>query len=332
MRAFLHKPYRWAALFSGIMACLLAVALLATFVLPVVGQRVQAASTEKLAQIAAAAGAASSDAAGAGVVAAGEGDTGLSADTRGAVAAQVTTTGDSYSDGTISIAVDELRVQDTTVFVASVKVPSVAYLKTALAGGVYGRNIKETTSEMADDNGAILAINGDFYGFDDEGFVLRNGVLYRSDTGGEVCVVGTDGQMSCMDASAVDASILAEAWQIWTFGPALIQDGQVAVGVDEEISGRSARSNPRTAIGQVATGDGSLEYLFVVSGGRDGSNAGLSLYELAQVMQDYGCEAAYNLDGGGSSCMVFNGQVLNSQVSGRSNSEREVSDIVYIGY
>ena len=53
----------------------------------------------------------------------------------------------------------------------------------------------------------------------------------------------------------------------------------------------------------------------------------------AQVMQQYGCKTAYNLDGGGSSTMYFNGQVVNNPTTnGRKISERSVSDIVYLGY
>ena len=60
---------------------------------------------------------------------------------------------------------------------------------------------------------------------------------------------------------------------------------------------------------------------------------GLSLYQLAEVMKSYGAKTAYNLDGGGSSTLYFNGQVINKPTTGGNKiSERAVSDIVYIGY
>ena len=74
-----------------------------------------------------------------------------------------------------------------------------------------------------------------------------------------------------------------------------------------------------------------LHYLFVVSDGRTEESEGLSLYELAAYLQSRGVETAYNLDGGGSSTMVFNGRVVNKPTSGRSIGERSVSDIVFIG-
>ena len=72
--------------------------------------------------------------------------------------------------------------------------------------------------------------------------------------------------------------------------------------------------------------------MFVVSDGRTDESEGLSLYELATFMQGLGVKEAYNLDGGGSSTMYFNGEVINNPTSNGKIKEREVSDIVYIGY
>ena len=114
---------------------------------------------------------------------------------------------------------------------------------------------------------------------------------------------------------------------IFSFGPALVMDGEVSVADGDEVA-RSMTSNPRTAIGQI----GSLHYAFVVTDGRTEESAGLSLVQLADLMLDIGCETAYNLDGGGSSTMVFQGEVVNNPTTnGRTITEREVSDIVYIG-
>ena len=85
----------------------------------------------------------------------------------------------------------------------------------------------------------------------------------------------------------------------------------------------------RTAIGIIDE----LHYVFIVSDGRTDESEGLSLYELAEFMQSLGTTVAYNLDGGGSSTMVFNGEVINNPTTnGKSIKERSVSDIVYIGY
>ena len=244
-------------------------------------------------------------------------------------------TADSYSDSNINISLSEYKVNDTAVYLAEVSLDSPEYLKTAFAQGAYGRNVTETTSEIAESVSAILAINGDFYGTQEKGYVIRNGVLYRSEGSAdrEDLVIYEDGSFEIISESEVSAEQLLEngAVQTLSFGPALVEEGEISVGLNEEV-GRAMASNPRTAIGIKADGT----YLLAVSDGRTDESEGLSLYELAEFMRSMGAVTAYNLDGGGSSTMVFNGTVVNDPTGGRaghgSGSERSVSDIVYIGY
>ena len=235
----------------------------------------------------------------------------------------------SYQDENISITINEYNQYDTAIYVADVKVSSPEYLKTALAQNAYGRNITEKTSEMASNAEAILAINGDYYGTQQTGYVLRNGVLYR-DTASENqedLVIYEDGSFEIIEETDVTAQELLSngAVQILSFGPALVINGEISVTEDEEV-GKAKASNPRTAIGIIDEN----HYVFVVSDGRTDQSEGLSLYELAQFMKQLGVETAYNLDGGGSSTMYFNSEIINNPTSGGSIKERSVSDIVYI--
>ncbi len=247
-------------------------------------------------------------------------------DTSGAV-----TTENSYEDENISITITEYFEYDTAIYVADVTVSSPEYLKTALANDIYGRNITQTTSDMAESKGAILAVNGDYYGAQTKGYVIRNGVLYRDTSAGnqEDLVIMQDGSFRIINESSVSASDLLNegAQQLLSFGPALITDGTISVDQDDEV-GQAMASNPRTAIGIIDD----CHYVFVVSDGRTDESEGLDLYELAEFMETLGVETAYNLDGGGSSTMYFNGQIINNPTTnGNSESERSVSDIVYIG-
>lgn len=237
-----------------------------------------------------------------------------------------------YHDDQIDIVLTTMRVENTTVYVADVQIADISLLKTALAGNTYARNLTETTSVQAANAGAILAINGDYYGAQERGYVLRNGVLYRASaqSGTDALVIGADGNFRIITEGETSADTLVRegAWQVLTFGPALINDGQVTVSSSDEV-GRAMTSNPRTAIGQISEG----HYLLVVSDGRTKESTGLSLRQLAEMMQSLGAQVAYNLDGGGSSTMVFQGRVVNNPTTnGRSIRERSVSDIVYIGY
>ena len=230
----------------------------------------------------------------------------------------------------MQIEVSKLRAYDTDIYVADIQVSSAEYLKTALAQNAYGRNLKDTTSNMADEAGAVLAINGDYYGFRDDGYVVRNGVLYRdtASAGTDALVIYGDGSMGAASQDTTSAASLVEsgAWQVLSFGPVLVNDGEISVQAGSEVD-QAMGSNPRTAIGMISP----LHYVVVVSDGRTGDNDGLSLYQLAQVLVDNGATFAYNLDGGGSTTLYFKGEVLNNPSSGNRSGERSVSDIVYFG-
>lgn len=238
----------------------------------------------------------------------------------------------SYEDEYIRITINEYRKYDTAVYIADIRLSDPGFLKTALAKDSYGRNIKETTSDMAQNHNAILAINGDYYGSREKGYVLRNGVLYREKGSSkrEDLVIDQDGSFRIIQERDVSARQLLQegAAQVLSFGPALVVDGQIAVGKNEEV-GQATYSNPRTAIAMVDE----LHYLMVVSDGRTNRSEGLSLYQLAEILVEQGAQTAYNLDGGGSSTMWFNGRIINEPVNhGSEVSERRISDIVYIGY
>ena len=238
----------------------------------------------------------------------------------------------SYEDWNISITLTEYREEDTSIYVADIVLSSPEYLKTAFAQNSYGKNVTEKTSEIAEGVNAMLAINGDYYGAQEKGYVLRNGTLYRSEAeeGQEDLVIYEDGSFEIISEESVTAEELLEqgAQELLSFGPALIENGTIAVTEEDEV-GKAMASNPRTAIGIIDN----LHYVFVVSDGRTEESEGLSLLELAEFMDGLGVETAYNLDGGGSSTMYFNGEVINTPTTdGRSVKERSVSDIVYIGY
>lgn len=246
--------------------------------------------------------------------------------------AQVTDT--SYSDGNISVNLTKKTVNETQTYVADVTLSSADYLKTALAQNSYGSNVTAKTSVTAAENNAILAINGDYYGANSSGYVIRNGVVYRdsardNSSNGDLAIY-KDGSFKIIYENQVSADQLVQdgVVNLLAFGPSLVEDGEISVGTNAEV-GQAMASNPRTAIGIIDEN----HYIIVVSDGRTSESKGLSLYQMAEVMKSYGVKTAYNLDGGGSSTLYFNGQVINKPTTGGSKiSERAVSDIVYIGY
>lgn len=250
---------------------------------------------------------------------------------------EVTTTDTSYQDDNISITITTGNTSNTTYYVADITFSSADYLKIALAQDTFGTNITETTSSIASSKNAIFAINGDYYGANTSGYVIKNGVLYRStnrQSDYDDLAIYSDGSFGTFNESDTTAQELLDSGIVNTFafGPTLVSNGRIAVSESEEV-GQAMAENPRTAIGIIETDDGSLHYIVIVSDGCTDESAGLILYEMAELMQSYGVTTAYNLDGGGSSTTYFNGKVINNPTtSGNTIEERAVSDIVYIGY
>ena len=328
VRSFFEKPYRWATMYGVILALAFAFALLDAFVIPRAQARVESpfmTAQPEASEHGDSAGYIAPDAATDHTEK--EDDNNADAEENPPVAPVITDT--SYKDENISISIETARKNGTTFYVADILLSDASYLKTALAKNVFGRNIKQTTTAMAEEHQAIFAVNGDYYGFRDTGYVLRNGVSYRDNGNDDALAIDGDGNFSVVREGSASMESLVDdgAWQVFSFGPTLVLDGEIAVDSSSEVS-KSKNSNPRTAIGQA----GELHYIVIVSDGRTQESQGLSLLELAEEFAGRGCSIAYNLDGGGSSTMVFNGRIINNPTDGRRAGEREVSDIVYIGY
>lgn len=240
-------------------------------------------------------------------------------------------TATAHEDDTKAIAIETYERNSTQIHVATVTIKGDASIKTALADETYGRNVKAKTSTTAQSVNAVLAVNGDYYGARDAGYVIRNGQLLRSDSqdaNQEDLVIYQDGSFEIIREGDITAQELLNkgAVQVLSFGPALIENSQVAVDSADEV-GKAMASNPRTAIGIIDD----KHYVLVVSDGRTDESKGLSLKELADFMKELKVTTAYNLDGGGSSTMYFNGQIINKPTTnGHNIEEREVSDIVYL--
>ena len=235
----------------------------------------------------------------------------------------VTVTENSYTSPDISITVSEETLGRTTYYLADIYVRDITCFRSAMAGDTYGSGFRDSIADMAALNNALLAVNGDYYGNTNEGVVIRNGVIYRANrTNCDVCVLYYDGTMQVMPGASfsVEDAVERGAWQAWTFGPALLDtDGSVLTSFDS--TGRIISANPRTAIGYYEPG----HYCLVVVDGR-GESAGITLPDLSQLFYDLGCTAAYNLDGGNSSIMVWNSEVINDP----SGGGRESSDALLI--
>ncbi len=224
---------------------------------------------------------------------------------------------DSYISEHVNVSFRKVELPALSYHVAEIYVSDIQYLRTAFGPKGYGS--RGMTADLAAANDAIVAISGDYFSARKEGVIVRNGVLYRETRFEDVCVLLSDGRMITMSNQELNMDELKQAapWQVWSFGPSLLRDGEPLTEFKSTVS----RSNPRSAIGCVEPG----HYFFVQVDGRGARGSrGMTLAELASLFSELGCQTAYNLDGGQTSGVAWYGKLISYPYG------RGVSDIIYI--
>jgi exopolysaccharide biosynthesis protein len=250
-----------------------------------------------------------------------------------------TTNAESTSDMTYTSSSTSISITKVTTgsgdnslvyYVADVQLAAGSTLDTGLSSGTFEGKAQDTSS-IAEESNAVFAVNGDYYSARDDGIIIRNGVLYRNIPAREGLAIYKDGTMKVYDETEVSADqLLADGvWNTFSFGPILLDQGDIPDGLDTYEPVSNAKhpiqgSQPRTGIGIIDAN----HFVFVVVDGRSSSSTGVTLEEFAEIFKSLGCTTAYNLDGGGSSTMYFQGQIVNSPL-GKEN-ERAVSDIIMV--
>lgn len=236
-----------------------------------------------------------------------------------------------HTSQNVEIKVFELKEMGYRGYIAKVKLFNPAALRVVLAKDTWGET--ETTSSAVARTGAILGVNG--------------GGFYRSSRSGREYVVPLgntviDGKLLQPFSPSRDGLFFAgidtrgrligglftekkqllelKPWQGVSFVPMLLKDRK-PLPIPKEWQ---RQRHPRTIIGEYANGD---LVLIVVDGRQANWSQGVTLEELQIKLLDLGVVEAYNLDGGGSSTFVFDGEVLNRPSDGR---ERPVATNIVI--
>lgn len=193
--------------------------------------------------------------------------------------------------------------------------------------------VGQRTSEIAEENGAVAAINGG--GFTDrssngklwagtgaypEGLVISDGKVIYSDVKANekvnITAFTADGTLIVGDHTLNDLK-KRNVVEAVSFRNSLIINGKTVSVQDEGL-------NPRTAIGQKS--DGTI--VMLVIDGRTGLKPGATLKEVQNILLQQGVINASNLDGGSSSTMYLNGEVINNPCDW--NGERTVATAIYV--
>ncbi len=230
-----------------------------------------------------------------------------------------------YNSPDMKIVLENIKREDPKInmWVVEIKVRSSLQIKSAFAGDKFTLEKKEKTSTIANRHKAILAINGSAYGFNKTGFVIRDKILYREtslDVGPLIIKDNGDFEIYNQGEKTGQEMLDMGAMHVYDFGPDLIRKGEIS---DYGSTWYKTQKEPRTVIGQ----KGELEYVILVIDGRSEESEGMSLYDAALELKSRECYWGYNLDGGGSTTLYFNGRILNnpSDLFG----ERKISDILY---
>ncbi|MDY3918191.1 MAG: phosphodiester glycosidase family protein [Candidatus Limivivens sp.] len=234
-----------------------------------------------------------------------------------------------YESSTLRVELNKYQKYGANYWVARVRIKDPSQLKTPLSYGSYG-GTRERTSHVVSKNNGIIGINGSAFSYETgkpgpDAVMIKNGKIYNKALGTSYSLMAVkwDGTMYNPKQGLTAKQLLNQGVKAtFNFGPVLIKNGK-AQPIDYENFSLTAYKDPRTAVGMVKKG----EYVLLVADGRNaGGSSGLNQKEMISILKGYGCKFAYNLDGGGSSTLVYKGQVLNNPSDGK---ERACGDFLY---
>ena len=222
-----------------------------------------------------------------------------------------------YEDAGVKITVDKQWYVGAWCYIARIDMKDYTRLKTGMAKDIYGA--AETVSSFAQRYNAILTVNSDYAEGENKG-VMHNGNIY----GNVLCTPQavysqTSGNLVSGNGAALSELQNNGYTDTFNFGA----NDLVVNGKSVYLRKDGGKSAQRTLIDTTGV-PGNI--ILIVTEGRysDGVSRGLQYYEAGDLLESVGCSYGVALDGGGSSEMVWNGQILNSV------TERKLTGFIYI--
>jgi hypothetical protein len=183
--------------------------------------------------------------------------------------------------------------------------PGVSFLGTPGNGAAANEYTRMTTGAFVSNNGLAVGINGDFYDTSTgsttnvNGLGMSNGQLVSPSAasgGSRNSLVVTQNNIASIITSS---TIPASAWNAVSGNQRMLNNGAIVTPNDSYTT----TLNPHTAVG-VDVDNGHVWFM-VVDGRQTDYSAGMRTDEMAKLFRDFGVDNAINLDGGGSSTLVF---------------------------
>lgn len=235
-----------------------------------------------------------------------------------------------YKDSTIEVECWKQVCGDVTCWFADVKIKHASQFRRQWANGDYASKSYQYPSNMFKASNGVVGMSADFYKHRNYGIVVQYGTVFCNKPTSyqqlDVLTIDYDGNFKIWNENELCNEIKSHGADnimlSFTFGPALVQNGKAVEPSHwaKQTLGELHQSVGRAAIGQ----KGELHYILCTAG-----NPGINCKSMAEIMEAQGCITAYNLDGGQSGTLLFNGKVYNRIAY--MGVERAMSDIIYFG-
>lgn len=234
-----------------------------------------------------------------------------------------------YYDETILVITWKEIIDRSVYTISEVKIAHPSQFRRFLAGGEFGSDKQYVTTEMAASVNAVVATSGDFYKFRHYGAVVYEGQLERFEGHHvDTCFIDENGDLlfAYRDqlTSEEDAEKFIDENDIrfsLAFGPVLVDNG-VACAPSSYALGEINDEYSRAALCQ----KDNLHYLFVNIGQEGGYGRRQTIANFAKHIEAMGVEKAYALDGGQTTVIAMDGELISRPDFG---TQRRISDIIY---
>jgi exopolysaccharide biosynthesis protein len=235
-----------------------------------------------------------------------------------------------YEDDSIRVQLEDREGNKDLIWrIAWVEIASPTQLRTAYFGKSVKSDSQDKISRLAPKMNAVIAINGDNYAQEKakHSFIVRMGEVRQQKLNKtkDILIIDENGDfhtfINSVGADTFEKDTGHTIVNAFMFGPALVKEGEI-VSLKREYGFNPDGTQPRAAIGQLDH----LSYVLVIADNATGSDKkGVSHQDLAKFMLELGCREAYNLDGGNSAILFYNGKMLNNKMG----QERDVTDMIY---
>lgn len=236
-----------------------------------------------------------------------------------------------YYDETILVIYWQQLMDGIVHNVAEVIIADASQFRRGLAGGEFGSDKQFVPSQIAQNVNAVVATSGDFYKFRQNGIIIHKGQLRRFEGKFvDTCFIDDQGNLLFVKRGELATEADAEKYIAdhnvrfsLAFGPVMVVDGKNVVPATYPI-GEITGNYTRASVCQ----KGKLHYMFISTSSYmdHGLTQRQSLKKFADHLVELGADKAYALDGGQTTVIAINGQLVTSP---DYEAERQISDIIY---